>query len=228
MSESTLPNDRWLGPDVVKRAFEDMERGITLAREAGKPIVGVMGSARVQPGDSFYEHCKELAERLGKEGYAILTGGGSGIMAAANEGATAAGAPSMGIRMELLKEEHVGEDHYTDLAITRELLCVRRFILTTVPSAIIGYPGGYGTINEISEILMLVQNRITAGIPIICVEDSKGFWTKLKNYMKEQLADGGYINPSDLDLFKIINIEESDSIDRIVGLVKRGIADTTA
>ncbi|MEK7673487.1 MAG: LOG family protein [Patescibacteria group bacterium] len=210
------PNSNWLTLEVLQRGFEDAQAGIKQAQRAGKRIAGFMGSARVKPGNTLYEHAKNLAKALGKLNYAILTGGGSGIMAAANEGAHLAGAPSLGNRLGLLSKEHIDNTPFTDLIVTRELLFIRRFLLTTVPTALPLYPGGFGTQTEGNEILTLLQTSITAGVPVICLEDdSQPYWTNYRRFLKENMLPPGYIDEKDLDLFDIRNINEEESANKI-------------
>lgn len=202
--------------------MRDLAEGIAQAGATDKPIVTFMGSAREKNDSVFYQHCKALAKGLGEKAYAILTGAGSGIMEAANAGAKEAGAPSLGIRMGLLKGEHVDNDLYTSMTVTEHLLCFRRFLLTTVPTAIVAYPGGFGTLDEVMEITMLVQNGVTKKVPIVLLEDEKGFWSDLRDYARKHLLAEGRISEGDLELWDIVKIGEK-SVDEIVELIDRKV-----
>ena len=167
---------------TVEKVRDEINGGLALLNQIDKPIVTFFGSHRVAPESRYYQDAKRVAYELGKNGYAILSGGGPGIMHAANSGATEANAPSAGLKAELLKGEKV-----TDPIFTHELsfhfLFVRRFVMSIKSEALIFYPGGYGTLNELFEYAVLMQTGIVDTVPIICV--NKTYWQGLFDWLAE-------------------------------------------
>lgn len=164
--------------DKVK---EEINNGLALLNQINNPLVTFFGSHKVGTESKYYQHAKQVAYELGKNGYAILSGGGPGIMHAVNTGATEAKVSSIGLKAELLKGEKV-----TDLIFTHELsfhfLFVRRFIMSIKSEALIFYPGGYGTLNELFEYVVLMQTNIVDTVPIICI--NKNYWQGLFDWLK--------------------------------------------
>ena len=223
-SFNCLPNARWFKEAVIDESSADLERNLDmLERERrGRPIVTFFGSARIGEGDPIYAYTSELAAALGRSGFAILTGGGSGIMAAANEGATSVGAPSLGIRMNLFAAEHTHKDIYSGVDGFNHFVFLRRFLLTTVPSAIVLGPGGLGTLDEMFELWMLIQGGIIKPVPVFCVEDNRGYWTDLKAFLAKQLFNTGHMSEYDLNSTKII--QTGSSVDEISAQIRAKVA----
>lgn len=188
---------------TVEKATKEINEGLQLLNFIHKPIIAFFGSHLVSPGNAHYEHCKQLATALGKKGYAVLTGGGPGIMHAANSGATEAGVPSIGLKASLLTKESV-----TDPIFSHELdfhfIFVRRFIMSIKSEALIFYPGGYGTLNELFEYAVLMQTGITDKVPLICV--NKKYWQGLFNWLKNNpLKEDFFIRKSDINLIQFVD-----------------------
>jgi hypothetical protein len=211
------PNRRWLAQDVIEESSSDIRRGLALIDSIDRPIITIMGSARVKPGSLFFDGCEALCRQLGEAGFAILTGGGGGIMEAANRGAHAAGAPSMAIRSGILtKERPASEEIYTHLMVAEQLMFTRRFLLLTAASGIVLFPGGFGTDNELTEALMLTQTQITSPVPILCMESTtEPFWTTNRERMAATMVPT-YINAGDLGLMQITSIDAPGALTGIV------------
>ncbi len=199
---------------TVEKVRDEVNSGLALLNKIDKPIVTFFGSHRVAPESKYYQDAKQVAYELGKSGYAILSGGGPGIMHAVNSGATKAQAPSIGLKAELLKGEKV-----TDPIFTHELsfhfLFARRFIMSIKSEALIFYPGGYGTLNELFEFAVLMQTEITDTVPIICV--NKTYWQGLFDWLKDNpLKKDFFIHDiRDLNLLYCV-----DNFSEIIGLLK--------
>ncbi|MBI4121797.1 MAG: TIGR00730 family Rossman fold protein [Parcubacteria group bacterium] len=198
---------------TVDKVREEINNGLALLNKIDKPIVTFFGSHRVAPDSKYYQHAKQTACELGKNGYAILSGGGPGIMHASNAGATDAQAPSLGLKAELLTKERI-----TDPIFTHELsfhfIFARRFIMSIKSEALIFYPGGYGTLNELFEYAVLMQIGIVDTVPIICV--NKPFWSGLFDWLKENpLKEDFFIN--DIRDLKLLHFaEDSGDILRLI------------
>ncbi|MCR4368449.1 MAG: TIGR00730 family Rossman fold protein [archaeon] len=200
---------------TVYKAGEEISAGLNLLQKIDKPIVTFFGSHRVASSHPNYVHAKDLAKGLGERGFAIASGGGPGIMHASNSGAMEANAPSLAFKAELLKGEKVTDKIFTD-ELSFHFLFVRRFIMSIKSSALIFYPGGYGTLNELFEYAVLMQTGIVDTIPLICV--NKNYWNGLFNWLKKNPLEKDYFirGENDLDLLHFI-----DDKDEIYSLLKK-------
>jgi uncharacterized protein (TIGR00730 family) len=195
---------------TTTKVQDEINQGLELLKEIQKPIITVLGSHKGEPGSNWYTHCYETTESLGKKGYAIMSGGGPGIMHAANSGAMAANTQSIGIKAGLIQEEAITDPIYTH-EISFNFLFVRRFILAIKSQALIFYPGGYGTLNELFEYIVLIQTKMVDKVPVILV--GKEFWKGMRTWLQEVHAEG-YIRDSDLELIQFV-----DSTDEIIDII---------
>ena len=198
-------NKQYLNADwTVEKARDELNNGLNLLSKIDAKIVTFFGSHRVNQESKYYQDCKKLAFELGKRGYAILSGGGPGIMHAANSGATEAKAHSIGMRAELLKGEKVTDPIFTE-TLSFKFLFARRFIMSIKSEALIFYPGGYGTLNELFEYAVLMQTGIVDNVPIICV--NKTYWDGLFEWLKNNpLKKDFFIHDlNDLDLIHFVD-----------------------
>ncbi len=189
---------------TVSKVREEINSGLILLNQINKPIVTFFGSHRVPVDSEYYQDAKLAARELGKNGYAISSGGGPGIMHAANSGATEAGAPSIGLKAELLKGEKVTDPIYTH-QLSFHFLFARRFIMSIKSQSLIFYPGGYGTLNELFEYAVLMQTGIVDTVPIICVNHK--YWEGLFDWLKNNpLKEGLFIQgEQDMQLLNFAN-----------------------
>jgi len=167
---------------TVKKAHEEIDKGLEILNKVDKKIVTFFGSHRVSHKSEYYKHCKNVAYELGKKDYAILSGGGPGIMHAANSGATEAKTTSIGFKAELLTGEDVKDPIFTDKQ-SYHFLFVRRFVMSIKSEVLIFYPGGFGTLNELFEYAVLMQTGIVDTVPIICV--NKEYWKGLLDWLEK-------------------------------------------
>ncbi|MFO1281120.1 MAG: TIGR00730 family Rossman fold protein [Burkholderiales bacterium] len=166
-----------------------------------RPAVSMFGSARIRDGHPYYEKTREIARRLSDAGFAVISGGGPGLMEAANRGAHAGRGPSIGLNINL-PHEH-GERAWQDIALDFRYFFTRKMMFVRYASAYVVLPGGFGTLDELSECLTLVQTGKSRRIPIILV--GAGFWRGLVDWMRERLVGEGMIGAADLDLMAIID-----------------------
>ncbi len=178
--------------------------------------VSVFGSARTREASPEYELGVEMGRRLGRAGLAVITGGGPGVMEAANRGAQEAGAPSVGLTIDLPFE--VGANRYLDRAVPFHYFFCRKVMFVRYASALVALPGGFGTLDELFEALTLIQTGKIRDFPVLLVGTE--FWTGLLDWMGEQLVGGNKINASDLDL-----VHMTDDLDRVVEYVQRAAVD---
>jgi len=177
-----------------------------------EPAVSVYGSAQLKPEDELYKKTEEIAYRLGEMGFSIITGGGPGIMEAANKGALRAGVKSIGLNIKL-PEEQKG-NIYTTQSLTFHHFFVRKVMLVKYASAFIIMPGGLGTLDELTEVLTLMQTYKIKPFPVVLFDDNywKGFLDWLRNF---SLAKG-YISEQDLNLLRVC-----DEPDEVIETIQR-------
>ncbi|MFA5308184.1 MAG: TIGR00730 family Rossman fold protein [Dehalococcoidales bacterium] len=166
-----------------------------------EPAVTVYGSARLQPDNKWYAQTEEIAYRLGKGGFNIMTGGGPGVMEAANMGARRAGVKSVGLNIKLPVEQSC--NIYADRTITFHHFFVRKVMLVKYATAFVIMPGGLGTLDELTEVLTLMQTEKIKPFPIIMF--SGGFWGGFLDWLKGTVLAHGHISEVDFDLLRVID-----------------------
>jgi uncharacterized protein (TIGR00730 family) len=164
-----------------------------------EPAVSIYGSARVTPDRVEYRKAEEIARRLGKLGFNIITGGGPGLMEAANKGAMAAGVKSVGLNIELPEEQKVNP--YTNISITFSHFYIRKVMLVKYATAFIVMPGGLGTLDELTEVLNLIQTHKIKPFPVI-VYDAR-YWQGFLDWLKRYALARGYISAEDLNILRV-------------------------
>jgi hypothetical protein len=221
----------WLGdePPAVRAADADRIREIAAELAMGfdalshlSRAVTVFGSARTPPGHPHYALARELGERVGRAGYAVITGGGGGIMEAANRGAHEAGAPSVGCNIELPREQRLNP--YVDIGLRFRHFFARKVMFVRYASAFVICPGGFGTLDELFEALTLIQTRTIHHFPLILMGD--GEWDGLLEWLRTRVLADGRIDASELDLMQPVGapeealaiIEEASRLQRAYGL----------
>ena len=163
------------------------------------PCVTVFGSARFAPGTPWYEMGRAVGAELGRGGFTVMTGGGPGIMEAANRGAREVGAPSIGCNIILPHEQE--PNPYCDKCVEFRYFFVRKVMLLKYSYGFVVLPGGYGTMDELFETLTLVQTAKIAGFPIVMM--GKSYWDELDDFVRNRMIPDGTISPGDRDLVKV-------------------------
>ncbi|MBI1272498.1 MAG: TIGR00730 family Rossman fold protein [Alphaproteobacteria bacterium] len=158
----------------------EIESGLALLGGVTQPIISFFGSHSALPESADYKSCHALAAKVAARGCAVLTGGGTGIMHAANKGAFDAGGISLGLWASLLEQEKV-EDRIYSHKLDLSFIFVRRFLLAIKSRALVFYPGGYGTLSELFEYITLIQTNITDRVPVVCV--GSDYWNGLRNWL---------------------------------------------
>lgn len=184
----------------ITETGEDVEReikeGLKILNEIDKKIISVFGTHALEENNEIYTHCERTAYELGLKNYAILTGGGPGIMKAANSGAMRAGTASIGFKAGLLKKEQTVNNNLFTHTYSFEFLFTRRFCLAIKSNALIFYPGGYGTLNEFFEYVTLIQTGMTDPVPVILVD--KNYWKGLFEWLKKETLARNFITEKHL------------------------------
>jgi uncharacterized protein (TIGR00730 family) len=176
------------------RIQDELRNGFKALSRMGK-AVSIFGSARTPPDHPRYQQARDLARQLGEHGFAIITGGGPGIMEAANLGARDAGVPSVGLGIELPHEQ--GMNQYVDLPLTFHYFFTRKVMFVRYASGFVVFPGGFGTMDELFEAATLRQTQKIRYFPLVLV--GSDYWAGLTAWLREQMLGEGYIAPDDID-----------------------------
>ena len=183
-----------------------------------KNAVSVFGSAREHSSNKNYKDAEKTAKLLAKKGYAIITGGGHGIMEAANKGAHEAGGTSVGLNIELPNEQ--SPNKYANIQMGFRYFFARKVMFVKYASAFVAFPGGFGTLDEVFEAATLIQTKKIKPFPIVLYD--KEYWEGMLEWMKKKLIKGSYISPDDLDIFHVVSTPE-EVVKVIIDAGKKGL-----
>ncbi|KXS55831.1 MAG: decarboxylase [Candidatus Adiutrix intracellularis] len=178
------------------RAFTDMS-------EIG-PAVSIFGSARSKPESSECRIAEELAYLLAKNGFSVITGGGDGVMASANKGATEAGGLSIGLNIKLPFEQK--PNPYTNLRLDFHYFFIRKVIFIKYSQAYVILPGGFGTLDELFEVITLIQTQRLLSFPTFLMNSD--YWNGLVDWLKDRMLAGQFISSEDMDIFTVLDKPE--------------------
>jgi len=209
--EDFTTQDTWR----IFRIMSEFVEGFELLSHVG-PAVSIFGSARIKPGEPDYEKTVEIAKGLSLAGFAVITGGGPGVMEAGNKGAHDAGGESVGLNIQLPMEQY--PNPYTTKELNFHYFFVRKVMFVKYADAFVIMPGGFGTLDEFSEALTLIQTRIIKRFPIILVDSH--YWGPLVDWIKTNVLGGNKISPEDMDLIKVID-EPRQVVAEIVKFYKK-------
>jgi len=187
--------------------------GVEALHDVG-PAVSIFGSARSEPDDPVYQKAEEIAALFAKNDFAVITGGGGGVMEAANKGAAREGGASIGLNISLPFEQQ--PNPYANVELEFNYFFIRKVMFVKYAQAYIALPGGYGTLDEVFESVTLVQTRRIKPLPIILVDSE--YWGGLKDWILEKLLDTNRISPDDIDILQIM-----DDPEEIVKTVKKTV-----
>ncbi len=178
------------------------------------PSVSIFGSSRVKEGDEIYEKAERIGQLLAENGFGVITGGGPGVMEAANKGAAMVGGRSIGLNIELPLEQT--PNPYTNIKLSFHYFFVRKVMFVKYAVAYIILPGGFGTLDELFEAITLIQTHKIKPFPVILVGSE--YWKGLLDWIKEVVLKEGKISPQDLEIFQLI-----DEPEEIVKTIKRTV-----
>jgi uncharacterized protein (TIGR00730 family) len=230
MTDEKLPKpvspDRGISAREAWRVFGIMSEFVEATERLAniRPAVSVFGSARVAPGSHYYRLAEQVSRLLSEAGFAVISGGGPGVMEASNKGAFAGPAPAIGLNIDLPREQH--SNQYQDISLRFKHFFTRKVMFAKFATAYIVLPGGYGTLDELSEALTLVQTGKTRRMPIILMHEP--FWRDLLGWFRSRLVAEGMIDAHDLDLLQVID-EPQGVVDAIFAYYeKRGFEPSPA
>ena len=181
-----------------------------------RPAVSIFGSARIKPEHHWYKETETLARKLSDAGFAVISGGGPGLMEAANKGAHRSGGVSVGLGIELPREQEMNE--YVDLGINFRYFFARKTMFLKYSDGFVVMPGGMGTLDELFEAVTLVQTGKVSSFPIALV--GSDYWGGLTHWIRGTLARAGAISPQDVDLLHVVDSAE-EAVDYVVDGARR-------
>jgi uncharacterized protein (TIGR00730 family) len=214
---------------ILERTHEDLQNDVALIAseflggfqkvlEIDRPAVSIFGSARVREGGDVYEQARETARRFAAAGFAVVTGGGPGVMEAANRGCKEGGGLSVGFNIELPHEQ--GINAYCDVWMTFKHFYARKTMFVKAAEGFVIFPGGFGTLDEQFEALTLIQTGKVLDFPVVLV--GSAHWADLLSWIGDELLREGLISPEDIDLLHVI-----DDPDEAVRLIVDGYEQRT-
>jgi uncharacterized protein (TIGR00730 family) len=179
----------------VNRIADEFFEGFEAVARVPDPTVSMFGSARVHEGHPAYEAARETARLFALEGWSVVTGGGPGVMEAANRGAKEGGGISVGFNIDLPHEQHVNP--YLDIEVTFAHFYARKVMFVKAAEAFVIFPGGFGTLDELFESLTLIQTGKILDFPVVLFDSS--YWDGLIDWLREQLLADAMVSPEDID-----------------------------
>jgi uncharacterized protein (TIGR00730 family) len=194
----------------IRKVSEELRAGFRTLSHVGKAVT-VFGSARTPEDHPEYAEARELARKLARAGFAVITGGGPGAMEAANRGALEGGASSIGLGIELPHEQSMND--YVGLGLTLHYFFTRKVLFVRYASAFVCFPGGFGTLDELFEVLTLRQTGKISAFPVILV--GTDYWRGLVDWLTDRVATEGKIAPVDVERLVV-----TDDLDEIVQVVE--------
>ncbi|HEY2325618.1 MAG TPA: TIGR00730 family Rossman fold protein, partial [Thermoanaerobaculia bacterium] len=197
--EEMLQSESWR----VFRIQSEMVNGFEHLADV-YPAVSIFGSARTELADAFYEDAVRTAKLLGEAGFAIITGGGPGIMEAANKGAREGKALSIGCNIELPFEQSINP--YVDKAMTFRYFFIRKLMFVKYSEAFVTFPGGFGTLDELFGALVLIQTKKISDFPVILY--SKQYWSGMGQWLREVVLSANNITQEDVDSIHVVDTPE--------------------
>jgi uncharacterized protein (TIGR00730 family) len=194
----------------VQRIAQEFRQGFEAVDRIDRPAVTIFGSARVREGSGPYDEARIVARRFAERGWAVVTGGGPGVMEAANRGAKEGGGLSVGFNIELPHEQHVNP--YLDIELTFRHFYARKTMFVKAAEGFLVFPGGFGTADELFEALTLIQTGKVLHFPVVLFDST--YWDELLDWFRDDLLADGMISPDDVALLHV-----TDDVDDAVEIV---------
>jgi len=207
----------------VERIADEFLEGFVAVERIGRPGVTIFGSARVGEDHLAYRQARDVARRLAEAGFATITGGGPGVMEAANRGARDAGGVSVGFNIELPHEQ--GMNPYVDIGVTFKHFYARKTMFVKAAEGFVIFPGGFGTLDELFESLTLIQTGKVVHFPVVLFDTA--YWGPLVDWIRRRLLADGMISPEDLELLHLTDGPD-DAVSMIIECYERRCAQEPA
>jgi uncharacterized protein (TIGR00730 family) len=211
-----------LAADVSLIASEFLA-GFQVVRRIDRPAVSIFGSARIREGTTTYERARETGRAFAEAGFAVVTGGGPGVMEAANRGCKEAGGLSVGFNIVLPLEQ--GANEWCDLALTFDHFHVRKVMFVKAAEGFVIFPGGFGTQDELWEALTLVQTGKIGNFPIVLFDSD--YWEEMLDWVRDEMLDDGLISEADFARMLICD-EPADAVELVVSRYEARVAEGSA
>ena len=205
---------------MIAREFRS---GFEAVDRIDRPAVTIFGSARVREGSAPYEQARMVARAFAERGWAVVTGGGPGVMEAGNRGAKEAGGLSVGFNIELPHEQHVNP--YLDVALTFKHFYARKTMFVKAAEGFVVFPGGFGTADELFEALTLIQTGKVVHFPVVLFD--AGYWDELLDWFRDDLLGEQMISPDDVKLLHVTD-DADDAVSRVIDCYERRCAHVPA
>ena len=213
LDERLLRRTDTFAPDVSLIASEFLS-GFQAIQRIDRPAVSIFGSARVAEGTPTYESARLTGRLFAEAGLAVVTGGGPGVMEAANRGAREGGGLSVGFNILLPHEQ--GLNPYCDIGLTFKHFYARKTMFVKAAEGFVIFPGGFGTMDELFEALTLIQTGKIGSFPVVLVDSD--FWEELLDFVREEMLAHGLVSPHDLDLLTVTD-DPREAVERITAMV---------
>jgi uncharacterized protein (TIGR00730 family) len=198
------------------RIGDEFLQGFEAVERIDRPAVSLFGSARVHEGHPAYEEAREVGRRFAEAGFAVVTGGGPGVMEAANRGAKEGGGLSVGFNIELPHEQH--ENPYLDIELTFHHFYARKTMFVKAAEGFVIFPGGFGTLDELFESLTLIQTGKVLHFPVVLFDSD--YWQGMLEWLRERTLPEGLISPDDMALLYVTDSPE-EAVARVVDAYAR-------
>jgi uncharacterized protein (TIGR00730 family) len=209
--------------DHVQRIAAEFRLGFEAVNEIDRPAVTIFGSARVREDDAPYVQARDVARRFAERGWAVVTGGGPGVMEAANRGAKEGGGLSIGFNIELPREQYANP--YLDIALTFRHFYARKTMFVKAAEGFVVFPGGFGTADELFESLTLIQTGKVLHFPVVLFDSA--YWDDLLDWFRDDLLADGMISPDDVELLHVTD-DPDDAVARVLECYDRRCAHVPA
>ena len=207
--------------DAAERIAQEFREGFALVNRIDRPAVALFGSARIGERHPAYTAARSVGRSFAERGWAVITGGGPGLMEAANRGAREGGGLSIGFNIELPHEQ--GSNPYLDLQYTFEHFYARKVCFVKPSEGFVILPGGFGTLDELFESLTLIQTGKVNSFPVVLV--GRVHWTPLLDWLRERLLAGGMVSTSDVELLHLTD-DPAEAVEVVIDCYERRCAET--
>jgi uncharacterized protein (TIGR00730 family) len=214
--ESARPN-HGLGVEKITKEFSD---GFEFIAQIGRPAVSIFGSARIAASHPAYESARDVGRRFAERGWAVITGGGPGVMEGANRGAQEGGGLSVGLNIVLPHEQ--GANPYLDLEHTFEHFYARKVCFVKPAEGFVIFRGGFGTLDELFESLTLIQTGTVLSFPVVLFGSE--YWSELVGWIRDKALADGMISAGDVDLLHVTD-DPAEAVDAVIDCYERRCAE---
>jgi uncharacterized protein (TIGR00730 family) len=205
----------------VARIADEFYDGFEAVSLLAKPAVTIFGSARVREGHPYYTEAVEVGRRFAEAGFTVVTGGGPGLMEAANRGAREGGGISVGFNIDLPHEQHANP--YLDVSLTFQHFYARKTMFVKAAEGFVIFPGGFGTLDELFESLTLIQTGKVVHFPVVLFESR--YWERLLEWVRDTLLAEGMVSPEDVELL-VVSDDPAEAVATVVAGYEHRLAQT--